>query len=107
MYIIGQFGVEATVLRLMTLAPLPIQQILDHWNQRMPVVVVEETCVGSGIWEPFSCGLHLQMPGMSVLGMNLGADYVTHGDLSSLYRHCKLDAESIRDFILEVIPDEN
>ncbi len=105
--LLAHSGVEATVLRLMTLAPLPIQQILDHWNPGVPVVVVEETCVGSGIWEPLSCGLHLRTPGMSVLGMNLGADYVTHGDIPSLYRHCKLDAQSIRDYILEVIPDEN
>ena len=66
------------------------------------VVVVEEAATGSGIKEAVAWELR----GRIVHGIDLGADFVPHGDQKSLYKFTGLDAGSITNFVCEVLHHE-
>ena len=46
--------------------------------------------------------LQRKVNGLRIDGMDLGHQYITHGDLNSLYKHYKLDANSIASYVQEV-----
>ena len=97
-------GVEATVLRLMSVSDLPVKQIYEKMASNRPVFVMEEVCGGSGIREALALGLqHV----CSVSGVDLGHNFVPHGTVDQLYKQCGLDAQSACDSILEVLRSEN
>lgn len=100
-------GVEATVLRLQELSEIPAEAILRDLSHERRVLVLEEVCEGSGICEAVSFALHRVQPDITVTGIDLGRRYVTHGDISSLYKQYGLDAQSVCDHILEVVRNEN
>ena len=100
-------GIEVTVLRLLKVNPLPIEEIVGQLSADHKIIVVEETCTGSGIREDVSWALQRQIPGCRVYGMDLGSGFVTHGSLNALYHHCGLDADSIAAYALEVLGYEN
>lgn len=105
--LLSEQGIEATVLRLMTVAPLPVYNILTMLSQNEHVVVLEEAASGCGIREALAWELQHLKPGIRVDGIDLGCQYVTHGDLKSLYQHYGLDAQSICEFVQEVRSVEN
>ena len=96
-------GIEATVLRLLTVSDLPAQQILAEMAPNKPVIVAEEVCTGSGIREALAWELRKLCPDCRVDGMDLGPDFVTHGSQKELYKHCGLDGASIAAFTKEVL----
>ena len=102
--LLQQQGIQATVLRLLTVAPLPVYHILTMMADAPHVVIVEETAGGCGIREALAWDLLHLKPGLQIDGMNLGHQYITHGDLNSLYQHYKLDAASIAAYVQEVRP---
>ena len=97
-------GVEATVLRLMSVSDLPVKKICEEMAHNCPVFVMEEVCGGSGIREALALGLQRAC---SVSGVDLGHNFVTHGTVDQLYKQCGLDAQSVCDSILEVLRSEN
>ena len=97
-------GVEATVLRLMSVSDLPVKEVCEKMAHNCPVFVMEEVCGGSGIREALALGLqHV----CSVSGVDLGHNFVPHGTVDQLYKQCGLDARSVCDSILEVLRSEN
>ena len=100
--LLAKQGIEATVLRLMTVAPLPVYNILTMMSQTEHVVVIEEAAGGCGIREALAWELQHLKPGIRVDGIDLGNQFITHGDLNSLHRHYGLDAESIANYVQEV-----
>ncbi len=100
-------GVEATVLRLMSVTDLQTKELCDLMSSKKNVFVMEEVCAGSGIREELALLLHQCVPDCNVSGIDLGRNFVTHGSMDALYRQHKLDAESVRDLILEVMGCEN
>ncbi len=100
--LLAQQGIQATVLRLLTVSPLPISHILTMMSETEHVVVFEETAGNCGIREALAWKLQHQKPGIRVDGIDLGTQYVTHGDMNSLYKHYGLDSESIAKFVQEV-----
>ena len=105
--ILEQRGIKATVLRLLTVAPLPVEQILEHLSANPHVVVLEEVCAESGIRQSLAWELTHKAPSVKVDGLDLGHRYVTHGSIQALYDYCGLDAASIADFVQEVLQNEN
>ncbi len=99
-------GIHATVLRLLTVAPLPVAQIVSGISARHHVVVVEEVCAGSGIRQDLAWELCHALPDCKVDGIDLGHRFVTHGSPASLYQYCGLDAQSIADYTREVLRHE-
>ena len=101
--LLAKQGVEATVLRLLTLSALPARQIAALLPENHRIVVAEEVCTGSGIREALSWELNEICPDCRVYGVDLGADFVTHGSKKELYAHYGLDGESIAKFTREVL----
>ena len=101
--ILAKQGTEATVLRLLTASHLPIQEILEKLSENPRVILVEETCQGSGIREVLAWNIHRRKPECSVDAIDLGRDFVTHGSQKELYQLCGMDAASIANFTREVL----
>ena len=101
--ILAQQGIEATVLRLLTVSDLSAAEIAEMLAKDAPVLVVEETAAGSGIREALSWELHKIHPHLPVDGLDLGREFVPHGSLKELYHHCGLDADSIAAYTKEML----
>jgi len=100
--LLSQKGVEMTVLRLLQIEPLPVNEIISAKSDKGAVVIVEEISGNCGIAEPLSHALHTQCPDCAVKELNLGHQYIQHGAVDKLYHHYGLDAEGICRYILEV-----
>lgn len=100
--LLSELGIDATVLRLLTVAPLNVDAVLENMSETAHVFILEETAGGCGIREALAWELHQHKPKILVDGIDLGHQFVTHGDMNSLYKHYNLDAESIADFVQEV-----
>ena len=96
-------GVEATVLRLLSVSDLPSQQVQELLSDNHRVIVVEEVCSGSGIREALTWELDKRCPDCRVFGIDLGRNFVPHGSQKELYQHCGLDAQSIAAYTMEVL----
>ncbi len=105
--LLGQEGVEASVIRLRSLSPLPVDALAAKLQGFRSIIVVEEACRGSGIYEALSADMCKKLPHCRCYRRDLGAGFVTHGSLGALYRHCGLDAQSLKEYVLEVLRNEN
>ena len=96
--LLAQKGISAKVLRLLSATDLPELpgQIAG------PAVIIEEAAEGSGIKEAIAW----QLPGVQVHGIDLGPQFIPHGDQNSLYQLTGLDAGSITEFVCEVLQHE-
>lgn len=100
--ILSRNGIAVTVLRVLTLNPLPIEELSHYLPQKSKVIVVEEVSAQCGICQEIAYGLNKIRPDCLVFGLNLGDGYVTHGALNALYEHYGLSAEAIQSYVLEV-----
>ena len=103
---LSQLGVEATVLRLMAVKPLPVEELLCAAPDA-PIVIVEETAANAGIGSMIAHEWQKTGRKQPVSFMNLGDSFVTHGSLQELYLHRGLDADSIVQRVTEVLANEN
>lgn len=101
--LLAERGIEATVLRLMTLSDLPVGQVAEELSENCRVVVAEEVCRSSGIREALAWELCRLCPDCRVDGIDLGRGFVPHGSQKELYEHCGLDARSIASYTEEVL----
>lgn len=104
--LLEQNGIMASVLRLTVLSELSSEQIMNAVCGSKNIVVVEETASGSGIREALAWEIHKKNPTCRIFGMDLGTDFVPHGDQKKLYQLCGLDAESIANYVREVLQSE-
>ncbi len=100
-------GISVTVLRLLSVSPLPVDEVISHILPGVPVCIFEETMAACGIGESLATKLQGEGFNRRVYVKNLGDRYVPHGNLQTLYRHCGLDGESIAKFVQEVCSREN
>ena len=101
-------GINAAVLRLLTVNPLPMDAILEQTADVRRVVVVEEVSAGCGVCDAIARQINEYRPDLCrVHGVNLGNGYVQHGSVDVLYEHYGLSAEKISKFIQEVYHNEN
>lgn len=105
--LLNESGIDATVLRLTAVAPLPVQEIAQRLSENHHVVIIEETCGGSGIREALGWELQHCMKDCKADGIDLGHRFITHGNLKTLYAECGLDAKSIANYVQEVLNVEN
>ena len=94
-------GISAGVIRLLTVAPLPVKE-LQNLLSGGKVIVIEEIHAGCGVKEALAWNL----PGCDVRGIDLGEGFVTHGSLDKLYQLHELDADSIAEYTKGVIAHE-
>ena len=100
-------GVRASVLRLMSVKPLPVDELMESVKEGTPICVVEEVCEGCGIKEALAWELQKRGFKSKIYGIDLGGDYITHGSLQSLRKACKIDAQSIVNYVMEERSCEN
>ena len=100
-------GIEARVLRLLSVSEMPARRILEQMPGCGNLIVVEETSAGSGISGALSLALQQAGADCRVCVRDLGRDFVPHGPVNELYLHCGLDADAIAEYIKEVLKDEN
>ncbi len=100
-------GVEATVLRLMSIGKMPVQEIAAKMAQQKPVYVMEEVSGGCGIRDALGQQLRSMLPDCVVCGVDLGSNFVTHGRIEQLYGQHGLDGQSVCHSVLEVLGLEN
>lgn len=105
--ILAEQGIEVTVLRLLTLSSLPVSDIVSNLTENHKILVMEETAAGSGISEALALELGKVCPTAKVYNLDLGSDFVTHGAMDALYRHCGLDGAAISKKVKEVLVNEN
>ena len=94
-------NIEATVLRLMTVSPIAVDEILGSISENRHIVIMEESCSG-GISDVVACQLYKRIPGCRVDSFHFETQFVTHGNVAQLYKQYHLDADSIADFIMGV-----
>ena len=99
---LSQQGIEATVLRLLSLGQLPAREVLTKITGSR-VVILEEAAAASGIREALAWKLHQLDNGLTICGRDLGENFVPHGSAKELYHHCGLDAEAITAFVKEAL----
>ena len=104
---LAEHGVEATVLRLLTVSPLPVREIVEQLDFCKNLLIAEETCTGSGIHEALSWELMQKLPDLDIHAIDLTWKFVTHGNINKLYEQCGLDSQSMTKTILEVLENEN
>lgn len=105
--ILSQQGIAATVLRLQTVSPLPVQQILAQMSDNQHLVVIEEVCSGSGIRQELAYQIRNEMPNCRIDGIDLGHSFAVQGDMQALYNFYGMDAASIAAFTREVLTHES
>ena len=101
-----QAGIHSTVLRLLELSSIPGEEMLQLMPEKKNVVVIEETAAHSGIKESLAWELRSLCPDCRVYGIDLGTDFVPHGDQKKLYALCGLDTASIVKFVTGVAANE-
>ena len=94
-------GISVSVLRLLSLSPMP--EIKSAIGDCREVIVVEETTDACSIAKE----LAKDLPACRVTGLNLGDAYVPHGSIDKLYDHYGLSGQKIASFVQEVLPLEN
>jgi len=101
--ILARGGIQATVLRLLCVCPVPAEEAARRLPENAPVIVVEETACNSGIYQDLAWQLRRNCPELRVEGLNLGTGYVPQGSQEELYKHCGLDGASIAAYAREVL----
>jgi len=105
--LLGGQGIEAGVYRLPCVNPLPAGAMEAALSGYRCLVVVEETSACSGIREAIAWEMKEISPECRVYGLDLGGDFVPHGNQKLLYKHCGVDAQSIARYTKEVLLREN
>lgn len=98
-------GLQAQVLRLLSVSPLPAQTLAEQISSDC-LIVAEEITDGSGIVEALTSQIRKIRPDCRVFGRNLGKDFVVHGSVKQLHALCGLDAASIANFAEGVLSHE-
>ena len=101
--LLARQGVEATVLRLMSLSELASEEVVKEMSRSKILFVAEEVCSGSGIREALGWDMRKLCPQCRVEGLDLGPDFVTHGNQKKLYESLGLDGKSIAEAVKGVL----
>ena len=98
--ILADRGVDISVVRLLTLNPLPVEQLADLLAGQKHILIAEEAICG--IAETLAWHLGQAISHARIEIADLGREYVPHGDMGSLYSHYGLDGRSLANRIMEV-----
>jgi len=98
-------GICAQVLKLASVTHFGMDTLSLSIRGR-DVFVIEETAACSCIADTVARGLMQREKGCIVHPVNLGGDFIPHGDMNSLYRIARIDRDSIVNSVSEVLSHE-
>ena len=98
--ILAKQGIEVAVVRLTQLNPLPVTDLIVAVSDQTNILIAEEAI--GGIAESLAWQLSKEISGAKIAIADLGKEYVTHGDMGTLYKQYGLDAESLAEKFMEV-----
>ena len=98
-----QVGIQAGVVRLTRLNPLPADALSALLSGYKHAVILEETCTGSGLYEGIGWHLSKSLPECQLTQIDLSDSFVCHGSVEKLYAHYGLDGQSVAKHIQEVL----
>ena len=101
-FLLSKNGIEVNVLRLLTLKPLPVDEISSFLNDDSEVIVIEEVSGKCGISRELAFEIRKHHPKCIIHSLDLGDCFISHGSLNELHDHYGLSAEAIKSFVLEV-----
>lgn len=104
--ILREKGIDASVVRLTQVEPIP-DQIVKTLADNKYCFVVEESAKNCGIYSQLAWQIHSSNPDCKMFHIDLGDGYPTHGSMEKLYEHYGLDANSIATYVQEVLCVEN
>ena len=105
--LLSEQGVDAGVMRLLSLAPLPAKKIAELLPENCDVVILEEVGSHCGICRDLAYSLSELRPDCKFRGIDLGEQYIPHGSVDRLYERCGLSPQEISKFVLEAHISEN
>ena len=105
--LLSQQGISAKVIRLLSLAPLPVEEIAKLLPGNSCIIVLEEVSGRCGICQELSFELSKIRPDCRFYGVDLGCRYICHGAVDVLHDQYGLSPEAIKNYALEVYPLEN
>jgi 1-deoxy-D-xylulose-5-phosphate synthase len=105
--ILEEHNIHCTVLRLLSVAPIPADAVLKNMSKTKKMFVVEEIAGNCAIRESLVENLRKECEDICVCGVDLGSRYIPHGSVNKLYEQYGLNAESIASTIMEVYGGEN
>ncbi len=97
--LLAEAGIDVSVVRLLKVNPLPmdaLEAVLTGQNR----ILIAEEAIG-GIAESLAWHLSQRLSNAHIQTADLGREYVTHGDMASLYKHYGLDACSLANTFKE------
>ena len=98
--LLAQQGIQISVVRLMTVNPLPVEALQAALAGQKQILIAEEAICG--LAEALAWKIGEVNPEAKITIADLGRNYVTHGDMASLYKHYGLDANSLASRFMEV-----
>ncbi len=93
--LLAERGIQVAVVRLLKINPLPLDALEAALCGQTCILIAEEAICG--IAEGLAWQMSQRLPGAHIDIADLGREYVPHGDIQSLYKHCGLDGQSIAD----------
>ena len=99
-------GIELTVLRLPSANRYAEEELLSNISGKN-LFVLEDACSGSGMKENLAWKLRQAGADCRIHGIDLGTEFVAHGDNASLYKQTGTDHESIAAKVREVLKHED
>ena len=100
--LLARQGIAASVLRITALTEAAMEQLCMALQGKDYILIAEETSRQASVHD----WLARYLAGHRVDCLDLGSEYVPHGDLNTLYKHYGLDGQSIADHIQEAIQVE-
>ena len=105
--ILSHNGIDATVIRLMTVNPVEITTIMQHFSASKHVFIAEEVAGNCGIGEHLAYEIKNHDPDYKVICFDLGNQYIQHGSINMLYDYYGLSPEKMAQAIMEVRRNED
>ena len=96
-------GIEAEIVKLSCVRPIPDDCAASALHTGR-LLVVEETCRHSGIYDELAADPRLS--GVRRMGLDLGLGFVPHGSMAELYDHVGLSGPKIAEAALRLLEEE-
>ena len=93
-------GCEVSVVRLLRVNPLPVAALVPLLKDQKNILIAEEAI--GGIADSLAWQLSQRLSAACIRTVDLGRNYVPHGDMATLYKHYGLDGRSLADKMMEV-----